>query len=160
MLGPGHRLTGGVSGFALGLHLGWPWYQTLTSAVMATAMSNGPLSPDGDQTWLRKLGHRKLTHWVEIPLGAGWVMFAVGAPWFAWSLLIGWSSHLAADFVFGRAGWGHGRGVPVLFGTVYVGLGLKAGGAIENKMVTPVVLPAVLGWQVFLLIEPAIRRFR
>ena len=151
-------MVGAALGLQLGIMSGWSPIQCATSAVMATAMSYGDLSPDGDQSWM-PFKHRGFTHWVELPLIVGAILYSQAAPWFAWSLLVGWSSHLLADFMFGQAGWGHGQGVPFLFGRVYLGVGFKSGGALEKRFMVPYLLPAVLVAQAGFVIWPVIQRF-
>lgn len=107
------------------------------TALAATATSNGPVSPDVDQTgawrtltrWL-PVGvrrHRGLTHWWGLPLLAWLAIPAlpVEARWVGAAMVVGWVSHLAGDAVFGR--------VPVApWGGPMVGLGLDTGGFVET----------------------------
>lgn len=136
MMGPTHRLFGAFCGAAVAALAGEPWVMVAMTALVATSTSNGPTSPDLDQSegWrtltralpstLRK--HRGLTHWPELPLLA-WLLLGQLPPdarWPAYAVLIGWVSHLIGDAIFGY--------VPVLFGRFEVGLGLKTDGFVES----------------------------
>lgn len=142
-MAPGHRIVGAWCGYSAALAAGLPTWQCGASAALACLTAAGRFSPDADQSWLKVLGHRRLTHEVAV---AGAVVAAAGlagAPWGVWALVVGWCSHLVADFVFGKAGYGRGKGVPV-FG-VYVGLGLKVGGWAEHATSAALVGAALAG---------------
>ena len=130
MLGPGHRIVGAWSGAAAAYAFHLPAWQVGASAALAVVTAAGKCSPDADQSWLGFLGHRRLTHEVALAGAVCAVAWLLGAPWPVWALIVGWCSHLAADAVFGRPGYGRGPGVPV-FGH-YVGVGLKVGGWLEH----------------------------
>ena len=105
MIGSTHRVWGLYCGAGLGVAAGWPLWQTAASAVISCATSNGPTSPDGDQTWLAWLDrHRGIVHWPGWPL----IVAAIAAPhpmaWAVLSLVAGWTSHLIGDAVFGVPG--------------------------------------------------------
>lgn len=139
-MGPTHRVFGALSGAAYASVTGEPLHVMAFMALVATATSNGPFSPDGDQTkpWqevgqktgpLRPLfAHRSgLTHWWGVPVLAWlalteWVPAGNQWPWIG--LIIGWVSHLLGDFIFGRINlfpWG---------GPSF-GLGFKTNGFLE-----------------------------
>jgi hypothetical protein len=136
MMGPSHRLAGALAGALLAHQVGASWSVTAMTSLIATSTSNGPTSPDVDQTkpWRDVahlapglLGHRNLTHWWGLP-AAAWYATAQYLPsaahWPAYALLAGWVSHLVGDAVFGR--------VPLLPWGWNVGLGLHTGGFIET----------------------------
>jgi hypothetical protein len=144
MMGPTHRLAGSLAGVAVSSVAGQPWSIVAMSGLVASATSHGWASPDIDQTepWVmarralpspadRLLNHRALSHWWGLPVAAAW--FAGGLPaeaaWPAWMLIVGWSSHLVGDFVFGK--------IPVLPfpDSPTVGLGLDTGGFLETGRV-------------------------
>jgi membrane-bound metal-dependent hydrolase YbcI (DUF457 family) len=65
-------------------------------------------------------GHRRITHWWGNAAFAGAVLTAGSAAWpglwwfLPWAGLIGWSSHLTGDALFGRKVWGtDGHGIPL-----------------------------------------------
>lgn len=136
MMGPSHRLAGALAGAWFAHQAGLPWSMTAMTSLIATVTSNGPTSPDVDQTktwrdaakaapWL--LGHRNLSHWWGLPAVAWWAAatYLPGeAQWPAYALLVGWVSHLVGDAIFGR--------VPLLPWGCMVGLGLDTGGFIET----------------------------
>ena len=140
MLGPSHRILGALAGALYGSTAGMGWRATAVAAVVATAVSNGPTSPDMDQTdgWQsvarmtgplsRVFAHRHVTHWFGWPVLAWWQVTAHLPPiarWAAYALIVGWASHLVGDFVFGK--------LPLLpWGGPWVGLGLDTGGVIET----------------------------
>lgn len=130
MMSTGHRIVGAWAGAGAACVAGLPPWAVGTSAALAVVTAAGKASPDADQSWLRFLGHRRLTHDVAVPLVAAAGLWLSAAPWPVWALLTGWCSHLGADFLFGKAGYGRGKGVPV-FG-IYVGVGLKVGGWLEH----------------------------
>lgn len=140
MLGPTHRAFGGLAGVTLAAAAGQPWPMVAMTGIVATATSNGPASPDMDQTrtWRRVTAvlprgmrrHRGLTHWWGLPVAA-WVLVQQLPPdahWPAYALLAGWVSHLVGDFVFGR--------LPLLpWGGPSFGVGLGTGGFVETGRV-------------------------
>lgn len=136
MLGPGHRVFGALAGASVATLAGQPWPMVAMTSLVATSTSNGPTSPDLDQTalWQRLTGwaptrirkHRGLTHWPELALLA-WLLIdrlPADAHWPAYALLIGWVSHLIGDALFGE--------IPLGLGSVEVGCGLKTGGRLET----------------------------
>lgn len=146
MLGPTHRVTGGLFGVVAAAYAGQPPSMVVMSGIVATAASHGWLSPDVDQTkpWVavRKalprfcgplLNHRTgLSHWWGLAALAGWGIgfLTPEAQWPAAMLLVGWTSHLVGDFLFGSLAifpWG---------GPTF-GLGLATGGLLEVKLVRP-----------------------
>jgi len=148
MDGSTHRLLAASASLAVSTGLGVPAWQTAASAVIATATASGWLSPDADQSWLRWApgGHRGLTHWWGLPgLAALAVLVLVpaDAAWPFWALLVGWSSHLLGDFVFGE----RPPGIPMAPWWAYAGLTLNSGGVIERGLRWA--WPAALIWQVW-----------
>jgi membrane-bound metal-dependent hydrolase YbcI (DUF457 family) len=125
------------------------------TGIVASSASHGWASPDVDQTkpWttLRRalpgsvdqvLNHRVLTHWWGLPVLAWWAAGGLPGPqrWVVFALIIGWTSHLVGDVVFGH--------LPLLpWGGPTVGLGLKTGGRIESGVA--VVMAAALAWVLF-----------
>jgi hypothetical protein len=114
--------------------------------------SQGWFSPDADQSWLRGLpgGHRGMSHWPGWPVLAAVIMLGAGVPVLAWYALVGWVSHLLADFLVGEAP----MGVPLSpFGGWRVGLGgltpgtwmLRTGGRVE-RFTAFAVVPGLVGW--------------
>lgn len=162
MLGASHRLLGVLT---------WTSYATFVEpqsvtqlalgAVVTLATSAGPGSPDLDQSKPivvlgdalgplgRLVSHRRgLSHWWVLPALAWWWWLPrldASMSWTVAALLIGWSSHVVGDAVFGRVpitpGWG-----PM------VGLGLDTGGWIEQGWkrfrVSPLrtLLVLAIGW--------------
>ena len=145
MMGPTHRLTGAVAGAAVASWQGQPFEIIAMTAIIATATAHGWSSPDVDQTgpWVRiarampdvigrLMAHRKITHWWGLPVVAWW--FAMQMPEAtrmpALALIIGWTSHLLGDLVFGK--------LPIdPWGKAKVGLPLRTGGAIEKYVAGP-----------------------
>ena len=139
---PTHRLLGAASALALSPQL--PWQGVLLAAVIASRTAGGITSPDVDQRWQHlgaggPLGHRKITHWWGLPAlcALGWVFWGPATSWFVsallWGAWLGWTSHLAGDFIFGKSNRraGRGPGIPLLPWWGYVGAGLRCGTWIE-----------------------------
>lgn len=146
VLGPSHRLTAAAAGAA---HTLWVLGDTdpttvALAAVVATAASAGWSSPDMDQTKPfdvartllgpagKLLAHRRgITHWWFIPavLWLWWLPAIDPATrWAAAALIVGWSSHIVGDAIFGK--------VPVTPGYGWmVGLSLRTGGWVEQGSV-------------------------
>lgn len=127
----------------------WRWWAP--GAAVGVVTAQGWFSPDADQSWLRGLpgGHRGMSHWPGWPVLAAAIMLGAGVPVLAWYALVGWVSHLVADFLVGEAP----MGVPLSpFGGFRVGLGmvtpgtwlLRTGGVVEWVMA--VGFAAGLGW--------------
>ena len=154
MMGPTHRLFGGLAGVTLATYTDQPWSMVAMSGIVATASAHGWLSPDVDQTkpWVavRKklpsfcdqlMNHRTgLSHWWALPALAWWQGIGHLPPdavWFATVLLVGWVSHLIGDFIFGELAlfpWG---------GPTF-GLRLDTGGWIENRLANPLIGAAIV----------------
>lgn len=171
MLGPSHLLFAANAWAAYSIWTGQPFEHLALGAVVATAVSDGVLSPDMDQRepfeWARTilgpasrlLTHRiGLTHWWVLPVIA-WVwwlpLLDPSSHWAATALLIGWFSHILGDAIFGR--------IPLLpgWGPRY-GLGLHTGGWVEsggkwtlNRSPLRVALVASLGWLLWLGVQSA-----
>lgn len=159
MTGSSHRMLGAVAGAGYATLAGQPASVVAMTALVATATSNGPASPDGDQTdawraatraapaWVRR--HRGLLHWWGLPVAA-WLAVPGLDPlvqWAAHALIIGWASHLLGDAVFGK--------IPTLPGCRDIGLGWDTGGILENggrllgvrvPSLTRAILAAALAW--------------
>jgi hypothetical protein len=167
MLTTTHRLTGAATGLAFAVGTGQPPGQALISMTVATVTSGGATSPDidlrGGWRFVDKLlpdeyaghggpfRHRGLAHWWGVPaLVAWWGLPLVPDSWHwvATAALLGWVSHLVGDFFFGKANrpQGRGPGIPVAPWWGHIGLGLDAGGRVE-ELFRWLALPALLAWQ-------------
>jgi len=170
MNGPGHRLLGMASALELADLAGWPLLQTAGAVAVAGITAHGRTSPDVDQfdIWRHWLGrlfpkgwreHRGTTHWWgwqalgAALLACGWLAARTYAPaWAPWwwlpgAVLVGWTSHLVGDALFGL-----GKGIPLRAnGDGHVGLMcFKVGGRLEQAT-TWVVLPLALAFQAWLV---------
>jgi hypothetical protein len=143
MMGPQHRIFGGLCGAGVATYQGGTFTIIAMTAIVATASAHGWSSPDVDQTtpWRnfaralpgplgRAMKHRGITHW------PGWVVLAWfgiqsmpgETQWALTALLIGWASHIVGDVVFGK--------IPVTpWGSGLIGMGLDTGGLLETKVV-------------------------
>lgn len=168
MNGAGHRAVAAATALTLAHTTHAPVWQYPLTIGLAIATSAGPTSPDVDQTraWRRldrwipdealgdggPLQHRGITHSWLLPLLAliaTHVLVPADTRWIAHAALVGWTSHLVADLVFGREGAGRGPGIPLLGWTRHIGCGLPVGGLLE-RAVTAIAVPAtvaVLAWQ-------------
>ena len=143
MMGPGHRVFGALAG-ATYAHLSGEEFAVVgLVAIAASASSHGWSSPDVDQTkpWTMLarilpagwLAHRTgLSHWWGWPALA-WLLLLPRAPedvhMLAAALLIGWSSHILADAIFG----GKVGGVSLLpAGGPRIGLPFQTGEMFED----------------------------
>lgn len=160
MMGSSHRLLGAVAGAGYATLAGQPASVVAMTALVATATSNGPASPDGDlpvswwpkltgmaPTWVSR--HRGLLHWWGLPVAAWFAVPGLDplVQWAAHALIIGWASHLLGDAVFGK--------IPTLPGCRDIGLGWDTGGILENggrllgvrvPSLTRAILAAALAW--------------
>lgn len=144
MMAATHQSFAALAGASFAAVTGQPFPLVVLTAVVATATSHGWLSPDVDQTgaWravsrfaigpLRRFfTHRYgLSHWWGIPVVAFWLSYELPeqAQWAAVALIIGWVSHLAGDFLFGKLAvfpWGWWK----------IGLGLRTDGVLESGKV-------------------------
>jgi hypothetical protein len=171
-----HHLVGAYAGAGLACLAHQPWPAIAAAAGVASLFAGGRLSPDIDQfkAWRRldkwlpdellghggPLGHRRISHWWGIPAAACAALAAVhtvapGPGWMAWvwlaalAALTGWTSHLVADFAFGKACWqdGRGPGIPFAPWWGHHGLGLDTGGILETVFRWALsVAPAALIW--------------
>ncbi len=155
-----HRVFGAASWAALTFATGQPAVVIGVGAGLAAATSGGFFSPDIDQfkIWNRILnswpgrvddllfGHRRISHWWGLPAVAALLLdlAPVYPAWPYWALILGWTSHLVGDAVFGKAGFDIPKGIPFLPFTHHVGLGLKSGGLINSVFV--VVFAAATVW--------------
>lgn len=148
MDGSTHRLFAASTSLAISTGYGQPAWQTGAAAVIATASAAGWTSPDADQSWLAWVpgGHRGLTHWWGLPAAAALATLLFVPPeaaWAVWALLVGWTSHLVGDFLFGE----RPPGIPLAPWWAYSGIRLDSGGGIERGLRWA--WPAVLVWQVW-----------
>lgn len=136
MMGPTHRLFGGLAGAAYAVHEGMPLSMTVMASLVGTASAFGYLSPDMDQTkpWIETVGrlpgrigsHRFGSHWWGLPLLVWWLVdVPPEAVWVLHALLAGWVSHLVGDAIFGKL-------YVLPWGGPQVGLGLKTDGFVES----------------------------
>lgn len=164
MMGRSHRILGALAGATYAVTAGQRGSVVVVAAVVATASSHGPTSPDGDQVgqwwpaltgmapkWVHK--HRGLLHWWGLP-AAAWLAVPALDPQVQWAvhaLIIGWASHIAGDALFGR--------VPLLPWGCNWGARLDTDGPLESgvrvlRWRTPsalrVVLLAALGYVLLL----------
>ena len=65
------------------------------------------------------------------------------AAWALWALLLGWSSHLVGDFLFGE----RPPGIPLGPWWAYTGIRLDSGGGLERGLRWA--MPGILVWQVW-----------
>lgn len=170
MNGITHRLLGACSGAAVAGAAAWPWPHVVLGGLLATVTAGGRTSPDVDQhylwyladkilpdEWLGNNGplqHRGIAHWWGLPATAALVVWSTVPArwtWLAYALLVGWSSHLVGDYLFGRAGQGRGPGIPFAPWWNHRGLGLAVGGLFERIVATS--LPFVMLLQGFLLLR-------
>jgi hypothetical protein len=173
MMAATHRLTGAAAGLAVATAAGAGLLHTAVTTGLAAVTAAGVTSPDIDQQggWKTAdavlpdelaghggpLRHRGLAHWWGLPLLAGFVAVRTVPQQWQWlvgAALIGWASHLAGDFVFGKASpyQGRGPGIPLAPWWWHVGLGLDTGGWLELT-VRWLGLPVVLSWQVITLLR-------
>jgi LexA-binding, inner membrane-associated putative hydrolase len=156
--GTAHRVFAVAVQIAAGSALHEPLWQVIAGIPFAVAFSAGPTSPDLDDTrtwkqldrwipdeWLGDGGpmqHRGLLHWWGIPALVAMLidLLAPATPitWAAWAVVVGWTSHIVADCVFGQCGYGTRTGVPVLPWWAHVGLGFKSNGLVQHLVVVPV----------------------
>ncbi|GLY33046.1 metal-dependent hydrolase [Kineosporia sp. NBRC 101731] len=151
MDGSTHRLFAASVSIATSTATGAPLWQAAASAVIGTASAAGWTSPDADQSWLHWVpgGHRGLTHWWGIPalLSVAVLVFVPPeAAWALWALILGWASHLLADFIFGE----RPPGIPMAPWWSYAGLGLNSGGGVEKWLRWG--LPMFITWQALVLV--------
>jgi hypothetical protein len=160
----GHTLAGASASLAVASLAGWPLWQQVAAGGIGAAV--GPL-PDVDQRrWWRTLDHllpdewlghggpfrhRGITHWWGLPaVAAPAVLLLPAGQWLAWAALGGWCSHLAADWVFGRAcpQEGRGPGIPLAPWWSHHGLGGDVDGWGERWLAVPglVLLLGLQGW--------------
>lgn len=129
MMTPTHRVWGAWHGVALGMILNQPLPVSLGWAGLGYLFAN---LPDTLEKPLH-LKHRTLTHYPEFPLALMWAtsVYLAGFEWIlAMGMLNTWFSHTTGDFIFGKAGYGRGPGVPTVVG--YLGLGFKVDSKFEH----------------------------
>lgn len=182
MMGAGHRAVGMSWGLTFGMVAGLPTWQVAAAGGIASTFAAGRwLSPDMDQHPLWRIAdellpdelldrrrirgwtpgkggplqHRGVSHWW------GWhamwsVALVVWWPPYWWALaavIVGWVSHLAADFCWGMAHPASGRrgGIPMMPWWGHVGLEWDVDGAWEHAF-TRWVAPAVIGVQILWIV--------
>lgn len=157
MNGPDHRMAAAATWVAVSIATWGPTWQTLAGIPIAVLFSAGRTSPDIDNTrgwktldrwipdeWLGAggpLGHRRLMHWWGIPAAAAaltWLLMPAPLAWAAYAGIIGWASHLAFDAIFGKAGYGTPRGIPVGPWFWHIGAGLKSDGRAQHLTLIPI----------------------
>lgn len=130
---------------------------TATSTVIAGLASWGPdvdqlspwrvidkVLPDEELGAGGPMRHRGITHWWAWPLLAALVAQAADlgdVGWVIWALIVGWTSHLIGDFLFGE----RPAGIPLWPWWGHIGLGLNSGGLLEHMVVPPATI-AALWW--------------
>ena len=125
-----HYAAGAARGLAVGqvghLVASWPTYDVAALGAVALATAGGELSQDVDQfKWFRRLDrwtpdellggggpfqHRGITHWIGWPpiMAAAWVFVMWRWPetarfwWAGWGVVIGWTSHVIMDALYGH----------------------------------------------------------
>lgn len=165
---PTHHLFGATTALAL-VHWAPPVTGLTATGVFvaaATATAGSKLSPDVDNQSRWKaldrflpdellgnggpMQHRGIAHWWGIPAALTVAILAGLVPTVvvpvAWGAVTGWGSHIAGDFVFGKANprFGLKKGVPLALWWCHKGAGLKADGWVEHT-VNALLLPAA-GW--------------
>lgn len=124
MMGPGHMV--GAAAFTLGigivqietarrtgLYAPLSVAEVTAAAVLAVPFSAGQLSPDADQTWLKRFGHRRGVHWWGWPVAVIVGLLAAGAPFPVLGPALGWLSHLwPYDWLYGKGGRSIPKGIP------------------------------------------------
>lgn len=133
MMGATHRewgaVTGALTSAAFGndpLNVAVCFGMGYAFACVPDHIENKPLSP------FRK--HRGMSHSWE--LNALWLLVAWWLPpildYPFWGFGLAFLSHLTGDWLFGKAGYGRGAGIPMFLGTKHKGLGrLKVNGWSE-----------------------------
>lgn len=147
-MGPTHRAAAVAAWLAAAPHLGVHGWQIPAGAAIAAATGGGWLSPDVDihpiVEHLIPGGHRAWTH-TPLLLGLLWAATIPAGRWrwAAAAVAVAWTSHVAADGVFGRVPlWPSG-------GRWHrVGVGLDTGGTLEHWIAAPALTVACLwlGW--------------
>lgn len=158
-MGNSHRVTAAASWVTASTVAGMPLWQAAAGVVPAVAFSAGITSPDIDNTrtfrrlvdWTNThdvLGHRRLMHWWGLPAAVAGYAQSSGAPWVVWAAILGWASHVVADCLVGRRGYGTPEGVPLAPWWFHVGAGLKCGGIGERVLVVAAAVgaAAVVVW--------------
>ncbi len=122
MDGVPHRVFAAGSWLLLSAATHRSGHDALAGLVGSQLMASGKTSPDLDHAFEGEiLGHRRLLHWW------GWPVLALAFTPLPFSVFWGWFSHIVADFIFGKAGYGRDKGVPMLLWFGHAGLGLKSG---------------------------------
>ena len=138
MNGPQHRTAAVAAWLVTAPHLGVTPGQLAFGAVIAGACGHGRLSPDADLDGLSARiipgGHHGITHW-PVTTACIWLasLAAGGYAWQVWAVAVAWTSHVAADAVFGTIpiiphGGGH---------WTRIGLGVHTGSPAEMWIARP-----------------------
>jgi hypothetical protein len=138
-----HYLPFPLLGIAVCVASGWVFSGGVTSPDLDNQGKFKALDALLPDEWLGRggpLGHRRLLHWWGLPALAVilWYRARPDAPdaveWALVGALIGWCSHLVADFAFGQRNprVGLPKGIPLLPWWMHVGLGLKSNGPAQE----------------------------
>ena len=157
-----HRRFGVTTGILFGAALGASLPAIAGLAAIGWATAGGAASPDVDQHFdihRGPLKHRGITHSWMIPAVAWYLtrpdLNTLGGVLVA-GVILGWVSHLIADFVVGAKGWGRDAGIPFLFHWAHFGLGFKNEGVVETILsaLLPFINCAFGAYTVYLVIPP------
>lgn len=150
MLATGHRIV------AANIVLAIPMDSAEKALMLAGAVlfSAGRFSPDLDAREPARtiFGHRGILHWWGLPAIAAVALCIAGAPIYLYGPVIGWGSHIfPADYVFGKAGYGTGEGVPLwpYKDSPRLGLGFKVSGRFVGHSGPELTATIVLGTVLF-----------
>jgi hypothetical protein len=178
MMGLTHRLAGVCAGLAYAQLAHLRPLEAFGSMVVAAATAAGSTSPDLDQKWAwhaaddvlpdEVLGHggpmrhRGLAHWWGLPAVAAILLpplVPISLRWAVWAAIMGWSSHLIGDFLFGKPAvmQGRGPGIPLAPWWGHVGIGMDTGGRLE-RITQLALLPALFLWQIWSVVRQVIIR--
>ncbi len=89
--------------------------------------------------------HRGISHFWLWPALAAYLAYTADlgdVGWVIWALVLGFSSHLLGDFIFGE----QPAGIPLAPWWWHVGLGFNSGGAVERALFVPAFTAGVAWW--------------